>query len=143
MTVASILKVKGNGVYTVDGGQMVEEIARLLAEHKIGAVVVVDQKEAVTGIFSERDLVSAVAAHGAQALKRPVGDYMTRNIFTCTPADTERQLMGLMTERRIRHIPVMDKGRLAGLVSIGDVVKYRIAETEMEANAMRQYIAAS
>jgi CBS domain-containing protein len=121
---------------------MLSDAAKLLSERRIGAVVIVDGVGKVRGILSERDIVSAIATHGPEALLRPAGDYMTTNIFTCTRSDTVEKLMELMTSRRIRHVPVIDQGRLAGIVSIGDVVKLRIAETEFEAQSMRAYIVA-
>jgi CBS domain-containing protein len=142
MTVANILKGKGNAVQTVEAGRMLGEVARILSEQKIGAVVVVDSKGKVQGILSERDIVAAVAARGADSLPRPVGDYMTTNVTTCTRSDTIEYLMEIMTDRRIRHIPVLEQGRLVGIVSIGDVVKRRIADTVFEAESMRAYIVA-
>ena len=140
MTVASILKAKGNAVYTIEPGQMLVDTAKLLCERMIGAVVVVDTAGRIRGILSERDIVSAIASHGPASLTRPVADYMTTNMFTCQRTDTLEDVMELMTERRIRHVPVIEQGRLAGIVSIGDVVKRRIADTEFEAESMRAYI---
>jgi len=142
MTVASILKHKGNAVYTVEAGRMLSETAEVLADRQIGAVVVVDAGGAVRGVISERDIVKAVSALGAEALTRPVRDFMTTKVTFCRQGDTVEKLMSLMTERRIRHIPVVEDNRLLGIISIGDVVKRRIADTELEAQAMRQYIAA-
>jgi len=141
MTVATILKAKGNAVHTMEAGQNLADAARILSERKIGAVVVVEGKGKVRGILSERDIVLAVAGHGAGALSRPVGDYMTTNIISCVRTDSLDHLMGLMTDRRIRHVPVIEQGKLMGIVSIGDVVKRRIADTEFEAESMRIYIA--
>jgi CBS domain-containing protein len=142
MTVANILKGKGNAVQTVEAGRMLGEVAKILSERKIGAVVVADAKGKVQGILSERDIVAAIASRGPDALTRPVGDYMTTNVTTCTHSDSIEHLMGLMTDRRIRHIPVVEQGRLVGIVSIGDVVKRRIADTVFEAESMRAYIVA-
>ena len=141
MTVASILKDKGTDVCTVEAGQRVIDTAKLLADHKIGAAIVVDAAGAVKGVFSERDLLFAVSSVGQDALQRPVREFMSTKVTFCAMGDTVEHLMALMTERRIRHIPVVDDGRLVGVVSIGDVVKRRIADTELEAEAMRQYIA--
>jgi CBS domain-containing protein len=141
MTVANILKAKGNAVHTMETGQNLADAARILSERKIGAVVVVEGKGKVRGILSERDIVLAVAGHGAGALSRPVGDYMTTNVISCVRTDSLDHLMELMTDRRIRHLPVIEQDKLMGIVSIGDVVKRRIADTEFEANSMRTYIA--
>ena len=141
MTVASILKDKGNGVYTVEAGRMLADTAKILAERQIGAAVVVDAAGAVRGVISERDIVGAVAAIGVEALTRPVRDFMTTKVTFCRQSDTVEHLMTVMTERRIRHLPVVEDNRLLGIISIGDVVKRRIADTELEAEAMRQYIA--
>jgi CBS domain-containing protein len=142
MNVAGILKAKGNAVYTIEAGSMLADTAKVLSERRIGAVVVIDPKGKIRGILSEREIVSAIAANGPGALMRPVADFMATNIFTCTAADTVEHLMELMTHQRIRHVPVVEQGRLAGIVSIGDVVKRRIAQTVFEAESMRAYIAA-
>ena len=143
MTVASILKTKGSNVVTVQGGSRVIEAVRLLSEHRIGAAVVVSADKAVAGIFSERDLAKAVAEHGASALDRPVRDLMTTNVRSCRPSDSIEHVMAMMTEGRFRHLPVLEHGKLLGIVSIGDVVKRRIDAAEMDVEALRQYIAAS
>lgn len=142
MTVSSILKAKGNAVHTALRSQSLAETAKSLSEQKVGAAVVLSESGAVAGILSERDIVAAIAAHGSNALQQSVADFMTRDIVTCRRADTVEYLMGQMTDRRIRHIPVVEGGELLGLVSIGDLVKERIASAEMEAHAMRDYIAA-
>lgn len=141
MTVATILKTKGNAVHTMEAGRTLGDAAKILSERKIGAVVVVEGKGRVQGILSERDIVMALASHGSGALARPIGDYMTTNVVSCVRTDSVEHLMGLMTDRRIRHIPVIEEGKLLGIVSIGDIVKKRIADTEFEANSMREYIA--
>lgn len=142
MTVATILRAKGNAVYTIEAGRMLMDAAKLLIERRIGALVVVDATGRVRGILSERDIVGAIAGSGAGTLTRPVGDYMTEGVVTCTRADTIEDLMEMMTERRIRHIPVVEQDRLVGIVSIGDVVKRRIEDTVFEAESMRAYIVA-
>ena len=140
MHVANILKSKGSDVLTMAGSTKLSEVARSLAERKIGAIVIVDDGK-VAGILSERDIVSAVAANGAAALDQEAHDIMTRNVVSCTTHDNIEDLMGLMTDKRIRHLPVIEDGDLKGIISIGDVVKRRIAETEAEAEALREYIA--
>lgn len=143
MTVASILKVKGSDVVTVQGGSRVVEAVRLLVEHRIGAALVVGPDKSVAGIFSERDLAKAIAEHGATALERPVRDLMTCNVHSCRPSDSIEYVMTIMTEGRFRHLPVIDQGKLVGIVSIGDVVKRRIDAAETDVEALRHYIAAS
>ncbi|NWG46652.1 MAG: CBS domain-containing protein [Alphaproteobacteria bacterium] len=142
MKVHTILKQKGRGVVTVQGGHTMEDASKLLAKHRIGAVVVTDTAGRVVGVLSERDVVRALAEHGGPALARPVREFMTQEVVTCGGDETVDQLMELMTERRIRHLPVLDGGELVGIVSIGDVVKMKIAATEFEAEALKQYIAA-
>ena len=143
MTVSQILNTKGRKVITAASEQTLLEVARVLAEKRIGAVVIVDSKGKIEGIASERDFVRAIAAKGAKALDCPVGELMTRSVRTCAPDDTEGELMALMTEHRIRHLPVIQEGRLAGMVSIGDVVKFRMEAIEREAEEMKTYIASA
>ncbi|MBX3507980.1 CBS domain-containing protein [Parvibaculum sp.] len=140
MNVATILKAKGSDVATVNPALTLAEAARLLTERGIGAVVVMEGRR-VIGILSERDIVKAVARGGAEALKAPVRDVMTARVVTCSLNDSVDELMDAMTEGRFRHLPVVEDGELAGIVSIGDVVKHRIAETVMETEALRLYIA--
>lgn len=142
MNVATILKHKGAGTVQVPPQTTLQEAARVLAEKRIGAALVMGPGDALMGIVSERDIVRAVARHGAACLTKPISSVMTSAVKTCRPADTVDQLMMQMTEGRFRHVPVMDGGRLAGIVSIGDVVKLKIAETELEVSAIREYIAA-
>ncbi|MFO1186411.1 MAG: CBS domain-containing protein [Alphaproteobacteria bacterium] len=141
MTVATILKTKGSAVHTMEAGRTLADAAKILSERKVGAVVVVEGKGKIQGILSERDIVLAIAGHGPGALTRSVADYMTTTIVSCVRTDSLEHLMTLMTDRRIRHLPVIESGKLLGIVSIGDVVKRRIADTEFEANSMREYIA--
>ena len=139
MTVQRILADKGATVTTCQPHDPIADVARLLADKKIGAVVIL-RGEAVAGILSERDIVRAIAAHGAKALARPASDIMTQNVVTCGPLDSNDHVMQLMTGGRFRHLPVVDDGKLVGIVSIGDVVKRRIAEIEREAAQIRDYI---
>ena len=141
MNVAAILKLKGRDVLTAPPSTKLLDIARLLGEHKIGCIVVVDDDGGVAGIVSERDIVQELARAGTAVMDEAVEICMTKSVVSCREADTMDQLMGEMTAHRFRHMPVVERGRLVGLVSIGDVVRMRIAEAEMEAAAMRDYIA--
>jgi CBS domain-containing protein len=141
MNVAAILKVKGREVETALPQTTLIEIANVLSRRRIGAIVVVDSEQRVQGIVSERDIIRVLAKSGPAALAGPVSSIMTRNVISCGEDDTLAQLMSAMTAGRFRHLPVTKDGKLAGLVSIGDVVKYHLAEVEMEATAMREYIA--
>jgi CBS domain-containing protein len=140
MNVQRILEEKGREVVTCRAGATLAEIVDTLTRHRIGAVVIT-QGERIRGIVSERDVVAALAAHGPAALDLPAEECMTQDVTTCTPSETINELMQTMTEGRFRHIPVVEDGRLAGIVSIGDVVKKRIEEVEREAEQMREYIA--
>jgi len=142
MQVKHILRDKGREVVTIEGDATLSEAARLLARRHIGAVVVMDANGRVGGIFSERDIVRAVAECSIAALGQSVSRHMTRGVSTCSEADTVDELMETMTHGRFRHMPVVEDGRLCGIVSIGDVVKTCIAETTREAQSLREYIAA-
>jgi CBS domain-containing protein len=141
MNVAAILKFKGREVVTTGANTPLITIAEILRERGIGCVVITGADGKVVGIVSERDIVREIARAGAKVLKEPVASCMTKAVVTCREADTIEKLMAEMTAHRFRHMPVVEKGRLCGLVSIGDVVRMRIAEAEMEAAAMREYIA--
>ena len=144
MQVRDILKDKGRNIVAIGDGATVAEAARTLADHRIGAVIVQALGGTLVGILSERDLVRAIAEDGSLALSRSVAAYMTRNVATCTEQDTVEGLMEMMTLGRFRHVPVLDeRHKLNGLISIGDVVKSRIAETVSEANSLRDYISAT
>jgi len=140
MTVEHILNSKGNAVYTIDAGRMLCDAARVLSERKIGAVVVIGETLKPEGILGEREIVAAVAQGGAPVLMEPVRDHMVKRFVSCRRGDSVERLMNIMTETRLRHIPVVEGGTLIGIVSIGDVVKHRIAETEHEAESLREYI---
>ena len=141
MNVRSILERKGSHVATIGVDDTVANAAARLRDGEIGALVVTDDGTTITGIVSERDLVRAIASHGASALGRSVGSVMTREVVTCGPADSIEHLMALMTDRRIRHVPVVsDSARLAGIVSIGDVVKARLAELRDENQTLADYL---
>jgi CBS domain-containing protein len=141
MNVETILRNKGNWVATIRPDATVADAVDMLNRERIGAIVVSDDGAAVDGILSERDIVIALAEDGADLLLRPVADIMTRTVITCDPSDTVGELMAEMTNRRIRHFPVVAGGRLIGIVSIGDLVKSRLDEIEFEANSMRSFIA--
>jgi CBS domain-containing protein len=143
MTVAQILSRKGRAVITVVPSETLQGVVNLLAQNRIGAVVVVDGKGGLAGIVSERDVVRAVSEHGGGGMGKTVADIMTKKVRTCSPEDTEAELMGLMTEHRIRHLPVLEGGKLTGMISIGDVVKLRIESIEREAEEMKSYIASA
>ena len=141
MTVSRILgNKKGDRIYTCKQDETVESLTRILAEHRIGVILIVDDTGGLAGIVSERDIVRSIASDGAKALKKPASDVMTSKVFTCSPSDAVTRLMGLMTENRIRHLPVVVDGKIEGVISIGDVVKARIEAAEREAAEMAQYI---
>ena len=141
MHVKQILQQKGHEVLTTSPDTSLHQAARLLKKHRVGALVVTDEDGSVKGIISERDIVNAIADHGEQAIELPVSQVMTRQVFTCRPQDTTDRLMEIMTHQRVRHLPVVQDGRLAGLISIGDVVKHRMEEIAFEAEQMKLYIA--
>jgi len=140
MYVSAILANKGAEVVTARTDTTIGQAVRRLAEKKIGVLVISDDDKTVAGILSERDIVQAVVDKGAQVEAASVTVYMSADVVTCMPTDTISSLMELMTERRIRHLPVLESGVLAGIVSIGDIVKHRLAEIESEADALRQYV---
>lgn len=140
MNVDTILRNKGNAVETARPDWSVVQMCQHLDELGVGALVVSSDGQHVVGIVSERDVINHIANEGAAVLDRPVSDIMIHNVVTCTRADDIAHLMETMTERRIRHLPVVENNALVGIVSIGDVVKHRIQETEYEAKALREYI---
>jgi CBS domain-containing protein len=141
MNVEHILRSKGRTVVSIESNRTLGEAARLLSERKIGAILVGDAFRPVLGILSERDIVRAVAARGAAALDEPVSSVMTEKVVTCTGASAIQEVMEMMTDGKFRHVPVVEGGKLVGIISIGDVVKNRLAEMEAESQAMREYIA--
>jgi CBS domain-containing protein len=141
MTVEHILLTKGREVFTIDPGHTLAEAAKILVERRIGALIVADQFRPVLGILSERDIVRALAARGSAALDEPIAGLMTEKVVSCTTKAALNEVMELMTEGKFRHVPVIEGGRLIGIVSIGDIVKHRLAEIEEETRAMRDYIA--
>jgi CBS domain-containing protein len=142
MQVRHILRDKGRDVVTIFSDATLSEAARLLASKRIGAVVVRDRDGGLAGMLSERDIVRALAEASVNALPQTVSKYMTRTVATCSETDSVDEIMEVMTNGRFRHIPVVDNERITGIVSIGDVVKTRIAETVQEAQSLREYIAA-
>jgi CBS domain-containing protein len=142
MLVCQILKTKGDLVFTALPHESVGAAAALLHSRRVGAMVIIDHEGAVVGILSERDIVRAVAELGGAALVEPVSSCMTRDVVFATPAEKVDDLLGRMTDRRVRHLPVVRDGRLVGIVSIGDLVKSKIAETEAEAETLKAYIGA-
>jgi CBS domain-containing protein len=143
MYVADILNAKGTEVISTGPTETVAATANLLNDRRIGAVIVRDAKDNVIGVVSERDIIRGIALNGASALDMEVRDLMTSEVVTCKPTDTISEVMRVMTTRRFRHLPVMEDGALKGMISIGDVVKYRLEETEMEARVLRDYVIAS
>ena len=143
MLVKHILGEKGRDVIAIAADATLSEAARLLSRKRIGAIVVRDEAGGLAGILSERDVVRAVADESVAALARPVSAYMTRTVATCSEQDSIEDLMEMMTIGRFRHVPVLEDGRIAGMISIGDVVKTRIAETVQEAASLREYISAA
>jgi CBS domain-containing protein len=140
MNVEQILRSKGSWVATIRQDATIAAAIDILNEERIGAIVVSDDGQAVDGIVSERDIVFALGEYGADLLSHQVGDVMSRLVVTCDPGDTVGDLMAEMTNRRIRHFPVVADGRLRGIVSIGDLVKSRLDEVEFEAHSLRSLI---
>ena len=142
MLVSQILKDKGDLVFTASPHETVAAAAALLHARKVGAMVVVDADGSVVGILSERDLVRIIAEEGERSLSRPISQCMTSEVVFAQPNEALDALLARMTDRRVRHLPVVVGGRLAGIVSIGDLVKYKISEAVAEAETLKSYIAA-
>ncbi len=140
MTVKTILARKGSEVVTAEPNVSLAEAVKLLAERRIGALVVTGADRRIVGILSERDVVRVLGEQGAQALSTPVAEIMTRKVITCGMAETVAELMERMTTGKFRHVPVVEQGRLSGIISIGDVVKCRVEEMEKESAALQEYI---
>jgi CBS domain-containing protein len=141
MTVARILADKGRDVFTTQPHRTLREVVELLASKGVGAVVVSDAALSVLGILSERDVVRVIARHGAAALDDQVSRHMTPKVITVTGEDTTEHVMHTMTQGRFRHLPVVEDGRLVGIISIGDVVKRHVDAIDSERQALREYIA--
>ena len=140
MTVSVILTTKSREVVTVEPNITLKSAVALLAAKRIGALLILGVDNRVAGILSERDIVRALAERGASALYEPVSQVMTRKVSTCTESETISAIMERMTDGKFRHVPVVDQGRLVGIVSIGDVVKHRLQEMERDSAALRDYI---
>lgn len=141
MYVRDILKTKGSDVISVTANDPISTVLSLMSEKKVGAVLVTAEGGAIAGIISERDIVRAMNGHGDTIFRKSVGDLMTTEVVTCSSSDSMAAIMGMMTSQRFRHVPVVDDGKVVGVISIGDVVKSRIEEAEAEAEALRKYIA--
>lgn len=142
MLIAHVIRDKGPVVHTLPADATLEQAAKELNSKKVGALVVVDDHGAPIGVLSERDVVREIAKRGSAALADKVGPVMSKGVITAVPTETIDDGLGRMTDRRIRHLPVVMDGRLVGIVSIGDLVKHRIAAVEAEAAAMQAYITA-
>lgn len=139
-TVRQILSVKGEDVVTGDRSMTLGQAVARLADNRIGALIFVDDDRRVIGILSERDIVASLALHGSRVLEELAAAHMTRKVSTCTRDDTVEDLMDTMTAGRFRHLPVVEDGKLVGMVSIGDVVKHRVADIEHQASEIRNYL---
>lgn len=140
MLVAQILKTKGADVVSIERHRCIRDAAQLLTEHKIGAIMVRDD-DRICGILSERDVARGLATFGGRVADAAIDTLMTRELVSCAPTDKIEEIMTQMTERRIRHLPVMADGALLGIISIGDIVKARLGELESQSEAMQTYIA--
>ena len=140
MKLAALIHGKSHEIVKIRDNQNIAEAAIALTEHKIGALLVEGQDGQIAGILSERDIVGGMAPHGADLHDVAVSELMTTNVIRCSPNDSVNEAMAMMTDRRIRHLPVFDDDELVGFISIGDLVKCRIMEVQGEAEALRQYI---
>lgn len=141
MTIASIIHGKPHRLVSVAPDDSLQKAAELLTRERIGALLVLKPNGDIAGIISERDIVRAVGTKGAETLGRPVAELMTKEVVCCAPEDTVDQAMALMTERRFRHLPVRQGGKIVAMVSIGDVVKRKVDDAEAESQSLREYIA--
>ncbi len=142
MTVSEILDKKGRETFRLVENTSVEEVLNVLADKRIGAILIVHADDSIAGILSERDIVRALANRGASVLEDTASQHMTRDVKTCSESDAITKVMEVMSTGRFRHIPVVEDGRLCGVISIGDVVKKRIEQAEKEAEDIRSYISA-
>lgn len=143
MIVKAILQTKGNKVLTIDPDATVGDAAGVMSANRVGALLVVEDGGRVAGVFSERDIVRGMAANTGGVHSMQVRDLMSRNVLTCSPEDSLEHIMGMMTNHRVRHLPVMEQGKLVGIITIGDVVKNRLDEANMEVDSLRNYVAVS
>jgi CBS domain-containing protein len=139
MSVEAILKSKGSNVYSVRAEHAVSDAAALMSNKKVGVAVVCDAKGRLSGVISERDIVKGIQQYGKAVLDMPVRNIMSAPVVTCSSADTAKQVLAVMTERRIRHLPVVENDEVVGLVSIGDAVNFRLREAEMEKAVLRDF----
>lgn len=140
MKLKDILKVKGSKVWTIRENQSIHDALHILVNQRIGALLVLDQKERIIGIISERDIVRGCYTSSKDLDTKPVSQFMTKDIIICTPEDEIDYIMGVMTENRVRHIPVVSEGKLQGIVSIGDVVKSQLEQQQYEIHYLKEYI---
>ena len=140
MTVKAILSHKGSDVFSIEPTATLETAVKTLAKHRIGALLVLGPDRRLIGVVSERDIVRALAEHGAAVLTQPLSQVMTRKVVTCSQTETVGGIMERMTTGRFRHVPVVEQDQVVGIISIGDVVKYRLHEMERESAALRDYI---
>ena len=140
MKLSELLKAKQKEIAKISQDSTIAEAANIFAERKIGALLVDDQDSTIVGILSERDIVRGMSQHGTSLHDLKVSELMTTNLIRCAPGDTVNEAMAMMTDRRIRHLPVFDDEQLVGFISIGDLVKCRMMEVQGEAEALRQYI---
>lgn len=141
MIIAHILQDKPQRMITVGPEQTLRQAAEVLGRERIGALLVLKPNGDIAGILSERDIVRAIGVNGAEILDQPVAELMTKDVLCCSPDDTVDNAMALMTERRVRHLPVRNSGRIVAMISIGDVVKKKVEEAEAESQSLREYIA--
>jgi CBS domain-containing protein len=141
MTIAHILHGKPQRMITIGPEQTLQQAAEVLARERIGALLALKPNGDIAGILSERDIVGAVGTHGSEILGRPVAELMTKDVTCCSPDDTVDSAMAMMTERRFRHLPVRQAGRIIAMISIGDVVKRKVEDAEAESQSLREYIA--
>ena len=140
MTIKAILSHKGSDVFSIEPTATLETAVKTLAKHRIGALLVLGPDRRLIGVVSERDIVRALAEHGAAVLTQPLSQVMTRKVVTCSQTETVGGIMERMTTGRFRHVPVVEQDQVVGIISIGDVVKYRLHEMERESAALRDYI---
>jgi len=140
MHVAAVIKRKGSNVVSITPDRTIADATNLLTENRIGAVLVMDSNQGIRGIISERDIIRALSKYGADVLTHKVESLMTRDVQQCSPKDTIAEVMTTMTTRRFRHLPVVEDGKLLGMISIGDVVKQRLDDTELEVETLRGYV---
>lgn len=139
MSVEAILKTKGRNVFSIRAEHAVSDAAALMSNKKVGVAVVCDAKGRLSGVVSERDIVKGITDYGKAVLDMPVRNIMSSPVVTCSSADSAKQILAVMTERRIRHLPVVDGDEVVGLVSIGDAVNFRLREAEMEKAVLRDF----